>query len=169
MKTFKFTTIILLMLITAACSNDDNSLESKPESFRVKAVSLTARLFPASEGNALELYGRISFTKTVNGNTEERILWQRNRDYYESIGTVPFLINSEGSEQIFTLTEEELQNDAKLSFYAQMYDQDPTGDTDDYLGNELKSQFANFFANVSDLDNPVQFDFVRSKSFNSLI
>ena len=47
-----------------------------------------------------------------------------------------------------------------------MFDRDPDGD-DDYLGNELRSQFARLFAEISDENNPVLFDF-RLTEFNGV-
>lgn len=154
MKTSKFAIVILVMLIIVACSNNDISLESKPESFKIKADSITVREFPASEGNALELYGRISSTITVDDKSEEFILWERNRDFFDSVGTEAFLINSEGSEYRITLTEEEVQNDAKLGFYVQLYDKDPDGNNDDFLGNKSGFISVQQFIEFTETRNP---------------
>ncbi|NAS31843.1 hypothetical protein GTQ40_12725 [Flavobacteriaceae bacterium R38] len=170
MKTLKFAaTVLLLLVLNVSCSSDDSSPEPEPStaSFKIKAVSITARQFPDTEGDALELYGRISSTVTVDGESEELILWDRNRDFFESIGTEAYLINSEGSEVTLTLTEEELQNNAEFAFYAQMYDRDPDGNIDDYLGNELRSQFARVFTTISDENNPALFDF-RLREFSGI-
>ncbi|MBW1294816.1 hypothetical protein [Aquimarina litoralis] len=160
MKKLKFTTIVLsLFSLTISCSIDDSTPEPQTESFKVKAVSIVARQFPDTEGEALELYGRISTTLAIGDNTVEHILWDRNRDFFESVGAQEFLINSEGSEHTFTLTEDELRDGAEFRFYTQMYDRDPDGNIDDYLGNELRSQFVRVFSTVSNENNPVVFDF----------
>jgi len=168
MKTLKFTSFIfLLFLLSIACSSDDSAPEVRTESFKIKAVAINVLELPDTEGDALELYGRISSTVTVDGESEEHILWDKNRDFFESVGTEGFLINSEGSEFTLTLTEEEMQNNAEFAFYAQMYDRDPDGNPDDYLGNELRSQFARVFREVSDENNPYIFDF-RLREFNGI-
>jgi len=160
MKTLKFTIFIsVLLAFPTACSTDDGILEPQTESFKVKAVSIVSRQFPDTEGEALELYGRISTTIAVGDTTEEHILWERNRDFFESIGTQEFLINSEGSEHTFTITQDEILNGAEFRFYTQMYDRDPDGNIDDYLGNELRSQFVQVFRTVSNENNPVEFEF----------
>ena len=154
MKTSKLAIVILVMLIIVACSNNDISLESKPESFKIKADSIKVREFPASEGNALELYGRISSTITVDGESEEFILWERNRNFFDSVGMEAFLINSESSEYTVTLTEEEMQNGVKFGFYVQLYDKDPDGNDDDYLGNKSGFISVQQFIEFTDTRNP---------------
>ncbi len=155
MKTLKFTSFIfLLFLLIIACSSDDSVPEVRSESFIIKADSITVREFPDTEGDALELYGRISSTISVDGKSEESILWERNRDFFDSVGTEAFLINSEGSEYTVTLTEEEVQNGAKFGFYVQMYDRDPDGNDDDYLGNKSGFVSAQQFIEFTDVRNP---------------
>lgn len=139
------------------CSSDDIESGSNKESFKIKAVSITAHEFPSTEGDALELYGRISTQLAYDDVTEEHILWERTRDFYEEVNEQGFIINSEGSERTFTLTEEQFQN-GSFSFYTQMYDRDPDGN-DDYLGNELNSATVKGFGALPDEDNPLEFVF----------
>jgi len=168
MKTLKFVTVILVLFsLAVACSSDDSVPEPQTESFRLKAVSIRAQQFPDTEGDALELYGRISTTVPVDDTTKEHILWEKNRNFFEPVGTEAFLINSEGSEIVVTLREEELQNGAEFMFYAQMYDRDPDGNNDDYLGNELRPQIAQVFTTLSDDANPAQFTF-RLREFTGV-
>ena len=165
MKTLKSTTIILLLFfLIVGCSSDDST--SRTESFKIKAVSITATDFPSTEGDALELYGRISTQLAYDDVTEEHILWQRNRDSFVEAGRrKDVLINSEGSEYTFTLTEEQFQN-GSFSFYTQMFDRDPDGN-DDYLGNELGSAAVKEFMSLPDDDNPNYFSF-RLVEFNGV-
>lgn len=155
MKTLKFTFFIfLLFLLIIACSSDDSVPQVRTESFTIKADSISVQEFPETEGDALELYGRMSSTITVDGESEEFILWERNRDFFDSVGTEAFLINSEGSEYTVTLTEEEMQNGAKFGFYSQLYDKDPDGNDDDYLGNKSGFFLAQQFIDFTDARNP---------------
>ena len=64
------------------------------------------------------------------------------------------MINTEGSEYTVTLTEEEIQNGAKFGFYVQMYDRDPDGNNDDYLGNKSGFISAQQFIDFTDVINP---------------
>ncbi|WP_340201438.1 hypothetical protein [Ascidiimonas sp. W6] len=156
MKTTIIKFLFTVVLISAiSCTSDDGVTQ---ESFRVKAVAILAPEFPSAEGDALELYGRISTVLTIGDETDEHFLWERNRDFYESVGTQEFLINSEGSERIFTVTEDELRSGAEFGFYTIMYDRDPDGN-DDYLGNELRFQRVGIFSIIDDENNPVEFDF----------
>ena len=60
MKTLKFTFFIfLLFLLIIACSSDDSMPQVRTETFTIKADSISVQVFPETEGDALELYGRM--------------------------------------------------------------------------------------------------------------
>tara|TARA_R110002049_G_scaffold55337_3_gene153616 strand:+ start:16826 stop:17407 length:582 start_codon:yes stop_codon:yes gene_type:complete len=145
MKTLKFKSItkcllLLLLIINFACTvEDDTSEPIKKESFRVKAVAMIASEFPSTEGNELEIYGEIKTRLTIGDKADERTLWTRNIENWVPVGSTEHIINSEGSEVTFTLTEEELNDGARIEYQAIMWDKDPDGNPDDYLGKESSS------------------------------
>ena len=140
MKTMYFLLTLLIITLLGSCSSDNESPEPvKKESFRVKAIGLFAYQIPLTEGGALEVYGTMSTKKVLGDDTvEERILWERNRTNWVSVGSNVTVINSEGSEHVFTLTEDEIKDGAEIEVYANMMDKDPDGNPDDFLGEEAK-------------------------------
>ena len=157
MKTIHFFFTLLIITLLCSCSSDDDTLESeKKESFRVKVVAMLATQIPSSEGSALEVYGTISTKKILTDDSvDERILWKRNTTNWEAVGAAETVINSEGSEQIFTLTEDEIRDGALIEVYASLMDKDPDGNPDDFLGETSIFNRAGIFTIVADRDNPV--------------
>lgn len=148
MKTlqFKSTTkclLLVLLILNFACTVEDDAPEPvKTESFRVKAVAMIASEFPSTEGDVLEIFGEIKTRVTVGDQADERTLWTRNTSNWEPVGSTEYVINSEGSEAVFTLTEEEINDGARIEYEAIMWDKDPDGNPDDYLGKESTSSRA---------------------------
>ena len=163
---------LLLMLFTAvlfiSCITEDDVPETKVRAIRVKAVALLATEFPSSEGNVLEVYGFIS-TKFVvlNKKNEERILWIRDPLNWEPVGRAETMINSADAEQIFLITDEDIQNEASLEFYAKMWDKDPDGNPDDYLGETVQSFQIGNRTNITFKDKiyPIQ---IRLRQFDGI-
>jgi len=150
MKTLKFKFItkclmLLFLTINFACTVEDDTPEVKTASFKVKAAAMLSDNFPSTEGAGIEVYGTISTILVVDPNIDpdtplpndigdQRILWTRTSSNWELVGSAEYVINSEGSEQTFTLTEEEINNGARILIYAKLWDKDPDGNPDDYLG-----------------------------------
>jgi len=157
MKTIHFLFTLLIITLLCSCSSDDESPEPiKKESFRVKAVSMLATQIPSTEGSALEVYGTIGTKRILTDDTvDERVLWTRNSTNWESVGSAETVINSEGSEQIFTLTEEEIRDGALIEVYTNMMDKDPDGNPDDFLGEAAIFNRAGIFTIMADRDMPV--------------
>lgn len=157
MKTTHFLFTLLIITILSSCSNDDEPTEAiKKESFRVKAVALLATQIPSSEGSALEVYGTIGTKRILTDDTvDERVLWTRNNTNWEPVGSAETVINSEGSEHVFTLTEEEIRDGALIEVYATMMDKDPDGNPDDFLGETSIVNRAGIFTIMADRDMPV--------------
>ena len=157
MKTLKVTTLVLVVLsLTLGCSSDDNTVEASTVSYKITAISITANSFPASEGDALELYGEMSTTLSYEDVIDEHVLWERGSDSYESIGTQEYLINTEDSEHTFKLTEEQALN-ATLQIFTSIYDENSDG-TDDFLGYEVVSHRVFNMDKLLDIGNPLEFN-----------
>jgi len=146
-KTYMVNLLILAALFS--CSSDDEMSEVKNQSIRIKAVALIAPNFPSTEGDVLEVYGTIS-TKLVvlNEKSDERILWSRTSSNWEPVGRIETSIASEDTEHVFTVTEEEIKN-TSIEFHAKMWDKDPDGNPNDYLGESIKSFQIDDFDTVS--------------------
>jgi len=136
--------IFLIALVSFfSCTVEDDTPEPiKTESFKVKAVAMIASEFPSTEGDVLEIFGEIKARVTVGDQADERTLWTRNTSNWEPVGSTEYVINSEGSEVVFTLTEEELNDGARIEYEAIMWDKDPDGNPDDYLGKHSTSSRA---------------------------
>jgi len=169
MKTTYFFLKLLIITLLCSCSSDDESPEPiKKEFFRVKAVGLFAYQMPPTEGGALEVYGTMSTKKVLSGETvEERILWERNRTNWVSVGSNVTVINSEGSEQVFTLTEDEIRNGAEIEVYANMMDKDPDGNPDDFLGEETEVNAAGIITIRADEDESTDVQLILDE-FNGI-
>jgi hypothetical protein len=155
MKTLKTTVCCLLLCIMAiSCSSSEDDLQSEPEktqSFRVKAEWLWATQFPSTEGAELEVYGKVG-TQLIKGNfTEDRVLWERDRDNWVGVGNAQTTITSQTIETVLTFTEEEIANDARIGIYAELWDRDPDGNPDDFLGNESQSSRVFVYLQTSNL------------------
>ena len=152
---------------------DDRPDPIKKESFKVKAVAMLSTKFPASEGDELEIYGTISTRKilgdngnmVINGEGDEQILWKRNTINWVGVGSAETVINSEGSEHIYTITEEELTDGASIWFYAEMWDKDPDGNPDDYLGET----YFQVSAQLLDVDKPNYYQLTLFKNNITLL
>jgi len=156
MKTAHSLFSLIIISLLCSCSSDDTMESEKKESFKVKAVAMLATQMPSTEGGTLEAYGTIS-TKVIytNDSVDERILWSRNATNWEAVGSKEAVINSEGSEQIFTLTEDEIRDGTLIEVYASMMDKDPDGNPDDFLVETSIVNRAGIFTIVADRDNPV--------------
>jgi hypothetical protein len=157
MKTTHYFVQLCMLMILLSCSSTDDSTETQQkESFRVSAVGMLATQFPASEGDELEVYGTIAVRLIYTDDTvEERILWQRNRDRWEAVGPAETSINSEGSAQVLTLSEDEVRDGTLIEVYANIYDRDPDGNPDDFLGQTSIANRAGIYTIVPDRDQPV--------------
>jgi hypothetical protein len=140
MKTKVSIRFLAIMALLGSCSSDDASVAPSGLGVRVKAVAMLATQFPASEGEELEIYGTIS-TKLVvpGGKEEERMLWARDRNRWIPVASSETVINEEGSAHTFIFSEADINNEASLEFYARMWDRDPDGNPDDFLGEALQS------------------------------
>ncbi|WP_340201446.1 hypothetical protein [Ascidiimonas sp. W6] len=140
-------TIILCTLLSFfSCTVEDDVIEPEvKESFKVKAAAMLADNIPSNEVGALEIYGKISAVLVLDpyakpeiplpsDSGEELVLWTRSSSNFESVGSAETVINSEGSEQTFTVTEEQINNGARILIYTKLWDNDPPGNPDDYLG-----------------------------------
>jgi len=127
---------LFILLLLFSCSTDDKMPEVKTQSIRIKAVALIAPDFPTTEGDVIEVYGAIAARVIVEGDRiEERILWQRDSESYERVGSIETSIASQDTEHVFTITNEEIENTTvRIEFDAKMWDKDPEGNPDDYLG-----------------------------------
>ncbi|WP_340201436.1 hypothetical protein [Ascidiimonas sp. W6] len=156
MKTTHFLLKILMISLLCSCSSDDQAAEAeKTESIRIKIVGLEAYRFPASEGDVLEVYGTISTKLELGGGSDEQILWERSRENYEQIG--PYTgINSEESEHVFTIAKEKINSDAMIEVNANLWDKDPDGNPDDFLGEKTLRFEAGWPTSFTDDDNPTR-------------
>lgn len=153
MKTTHFSLILLTVALLCSCSSDDVVQETiKEESIRIKAIELYAKNFPDTEGDALEIYGTITAKLILSDSSNEQILWQRSRDNYQSLGYMN--ISSEEFEHVFTLTEEEITNGALIEVKANMWDKDPDGNPDDFLGENTESFEASWATLLANDNNP---------------
>tara|TARA_R110002049_G_scaffold55337_3_gene153617 strand:+ start:17449 stop:17991 length:543 start_codon:yes stop_codon:yes gene_type:complete len=149
MKRPHFILKLFIITVLLSCSSDDEMTEVKTQSVRIKAVALIAPNFPSTEGDVLEVYGTIS-TKLVvlNEKGDVRILWSRTSSNWEPVGRIETSIASEDTEHVFTVTEEEIKN-TSIEFHAKMWDKDPDGNPNDYLGESIKSFQIDDFDTVS--------------------
>ncbi len=139
MKRTHFILKLFIITVLLSCSSDDEMTEVKTQSVSIKAVALIAPNFPSTEGDVLEVYGFIS-TKLVvlNEKSDERILWNRDQANWAPVGSIETSIVSEDTEHVFTITEEEIKN-TSIEFRAKMWDKDPDGNPNDFLGESIKS------------------------------
>ncbi|WP_340201444.1 hypothetical protein [Ascidiimonas sp. W6] len=157
MKTTHFLFTLLISILLYSCAGDDEGLAAKTVSFKIKAISLQAPKVPDNEGGALEVFGTIR-TKLVTGDRGiEHTLWDRDRDNFETVGETEIFIESDASEHIFTVTEEDIINGAEIEVFASMLDRDPDGNTDDFLGELRFPTAIEVFTNLDDDNNPAHF------------
>jgi len=153
MKTIHFLFKLLMITLLCSCSSDDEVVEPvKKESIRIKAIELYAKKIPDTEGDALEVYGTITAKLILNDSSNEQILWQKSREYYQSLGYAN--ISSEEFEHVFTLTEEEIKNGALIEVKANMWDKDPDGNPDDFLGENIERFEASWATLLANDNNP---------------
>ena len=169
MKTTHFLLKLLMITLLCSCSSDNESpLAAEEESFRVKAIGLFAYQMPPTEGGALEVYGTMSTKKILGDDTvEERILWERNRSNWVSVGSSVTDLNSEGSEYVFTLTEDEIRDGAEIEVNVNMMDKDPDGNPDDFLGEESKLNPVGIIIISADQDEPMDVQLILD-DFNGI-
>ena len=175
MRIIWFTTIILVLpLLIIGCSSDDGISDSdKKESFKIKVVGIEATQMPSSEGGILEVYGTIR-AKVIfpdNGERDEHILWSRDANNWIPIGLAETVIDSEDSEYVISLTEDEILEGALIEIYVYMEDKDPEGNPDDFIGSSTVLNSASAFTMVSDTDNPVlmQFNLIANTQMRLLV
>tara|TARA_R110002049_G_scaffold55337_3_gene153619 strand:+ start:18659 stop:19207 length:549 start_codon:yes stop_codon:yes gene_type:complete len=162
MKTTHFLLKLLIIALLSSCSSDDEAPEAeKTESFRIKAITIRADEMTSTEGDVLEIYGTLWANLKYSDRIDERILLNRTRSNWVPVGLTETSITFEDTEHIFTLTEEEIRSGARLRLLAKLWDKDPDGNPDDYLGNGSVYILAGPITVVTDENNPFRSRSIR--------
>jgi hypothetical protein len=162
MKTTHFLFKLLIITLLCSCSSDDEALEAeKTESFRIKAITILADEITSTEGDVLEVYGTLTAILKYSDRSDERFLLNRTRANWVPVGLTETSIAFEDAEHVFTLTEEEIRSGAYLMLTAKLWDKDPDGNPDDYLGNGHLDFLAGPITVVTDENNPFRTRSIR--------